>query len=216
MKTIAEVRVPASEAAFEVTFDALPGFQFEMAPVVDSGEGSVAPTVWVGGASREEIEGAFADDPTVEGVELVSAEDDRWLYHVEWASRMNVLTDVLLVGGGTLLDAFGRDGDWWLRLLYADPGALGETFETCRERGVEFEVERLVKIAADADGDGDADDASAETMSAVEGAADAEVTVAVDFDDAADALAGGADALSGDRTDATRSALRSHVRGTPE
>ena len=211
MKTIAEVRVPASEAALEATFDALPGFQFEVKPVVDSREKSATPPVWVGGASREEIEDAFADDPTVEGFELVSAEDDRWLYYVEWASHMNILTDILLTGGGTLLDAFGRDGAWWLRLLYDDPDSLGETLDNCRRRGVTFEIESLVKLTDAANGD-----ASAAAESGVDGADDADVTVTADLDDAASVLSRGADALSGDRTEATRSALRSHVGGRSE
>ena len=208
METIAEVRVPASEAAFESTFDALPEFRFEVEPVVESREGSATPPVWVGGASREEIEDAFADDSTVEGVELVSAEDDRWLYHVDWASHMNILTDIFLVGGGTLLDAFGRDGNWWLRLLYADVESLGETLDNCRERGVAFEIVRLVKIADGGE--------SAAAEPAVDGVAGAEVTVTADLDDAASALARESDSLSGDRTEAARSALRSHVGGTPE
>lgn len=212
MKTIAEVRVPASEAALEATFDAVPGFQFEVEPVVDPGVGAVTPPVWVGGASREEIESAFADDPTVEGAELVSAEDDRWLYRIEWAAHMGILTDILLAGGGTLLDAFGRDGDWWLRILYADGGSLSGTLDHCRERDVDVEIERLVKIAADEEAVDDAGGAAV----AVAGATDADVTVTADLDDAANALADGADALSGDRANATRSALRSHVGGKSE
>lgn len=215
MKTIAEVRVPASEAAFEATFDAVPGFQFEVEPVVDPGEGAVTPPVWVGGAPREDIESAFADDPTVEEAELMSAADDRWLYRMEWAAHVGILTDILLAGGGTLLDAFGRDGDWWLRILYADGESLSETLDHCRERDVDVEVERLVKIAADEEAVDDAGAADGEAAG-VPGAADADVTVTADLDDAANTLADRADALTGDHADATRSALRSHVGGRSE
>lgn len=217
MQLIAEIRVPASEAAFEATFDALDDFRFEVEPVVESGENPVTPHVWVRGAPREEIAATLADDPTVEGVELLSDADDRWLYRIEWASQMEILTGLLLVCGGTLLDAFGRDGDWWLRLLYPDAEALDEALESCRERDVEFDVERLVGLADDADDADDTDEsATADAEPPVDAAPDADVTVTTDLDDAVSALARTSDTLWDDRTEATRSALRSRVGGTRE
>ena len=208
---IAEVRIPASEAAFGSTFDALPAFQFEVEPVVESDERAVTPPVWVGGAPREEIEAAFADDPTVEAAEPVSAEDDQWLYRIEWASRVNVLTDILLVGGGTLLDAFGVDGEWWFRLLHADAESLRETLDNCRARDVTFEVERVIELAVDG---ADADTGAGATV--VDGADGADVAVVADLDDATRALTRKSDRLLDDRTEATGSHLDTHVDGRSE
>ena len=210
MYVIAEVRIPASEAALESTFDALPEFRFEVEPVVETHEGAATPPVWVEGASREEIQSAFADDPTVEAVELVSDEGDRWLYWVEWASHVNILTDVLLAGGGTLLDALGVDGDWRFHLLHEDAESLRETLDNCRARDVTVDVERVVELAADG---ADGADAGA---AAVDETDDVDIAVAADFGDATRALSRGEDRLSGDRSETTRSRLEVNVDGRSE
>ena len=206
-----ERRIPASEVAFESTFDALPEFRFEVEPVVESDEEAVTPPVWVGGAPREAMESAFADDPTVEAAELVSAANGRWLYRIEWASHMSILIDILLVGGGTLLDAFGVNGDWRFRLLHADAQSLRETLDNCRARDVTFDVEQVIELAVDG---ADAETGAGETL--VDGADGADVAVASDLDDATRVLTRESDRLSGDRTESTRSILESHVDGRSE
>lgn len=201
MKAIAEVRVPAAETGFDATFEAVPEFRFEMKQVVESEKGSVTPPVWVGGASQEEIEAGFESDPTVEAFTLVSSEDHRWLYRIEWSSQMSIVTDIFLMNGGVLLDAFGRGGEWWFRLLYTDAETLAETLDHCRERDVTFHVERLVELA---------DDDAGESHPAVADAS-ADVVRATNADEVADALEFDAGPFAEGRRESPHAALEQYV-----
>lgn len=210
MKAIAEVRVPAAEAGFEATFEALPAFHFEMKQVVESERGSVTPPVWVGGASREDVEAAFESDPTVESFTLVSSEDDRWLYRVEWASQMSILTDIFLMNGGTLLDAFGYDGEWWFRLLYTDAETFAETLTDCRKRDVTVDVDRVVELADETDADGGDAGGAVDSHPAIADAS-ADVVRVTDSDGVADALELDAGPFAEGRWESPHATLELHI-----
>jgi hypothetical protein len=54
------------------------------------------PYVWVSGADRDEIENALRADPTVEDIELISEQDHRWLYQMNWVRQIRSLIRMLI------------------------------------------------------------------------------------------------------------------------
>ena len=101
------------------------------------------PYVWVSGADRDEIENALRADPTVEDIELISEQDHRWLYQMNWVRQICSLIRMLIEEDSTVLTAFGKGDRWDLRLLFPDREAVSRTYDFCRDVGLKINLQRI-------------------------------------------------------------------------
>jgi hypothetical protein len=143
MATIVRAAIPASEFALSRTIDAVPELEFEIERVVDTGEESVMPLLWVRGADQKRVTDAFEDDPSVETIELLATFDDEWLYRMEWIDHVELLLRMITTHDATILDAYGRRDRWKLRVMYPDRDELSAINDFCNSHGLSFSVESV-------------------------------------------------------------------------
>ena len=143
MPTVVTGTVPATDFALAHTFEALPELRFEVERTITSGSETLMPLLRVWGPSRERVERALTEDPTVEDAELITGAGDEWLFQITWASRVTLLVEMLTPAEATILDAGGRDGQWHFRVLYPDRELLSETHAFCEDHGLSFEVSTI-------------------------------------------------------------------------
>ena len=140
MATIVTGTIPSRELALDYTLERLPELEVECERIVQSGEKSIMPLVWVRYDDREAFEATLAEDPTVDGVELLSEFDEEFLYRMEWTDHVRLLLHMLTNSEATILDAYGRDEGWHLRVLYPDRDHLSRTHEFAEEHGLTFDI----------------------------------------------------------------------------
>ncbi|MDL5362965.1 bacterio-opsin activator domain-containing protein [Halalkalicoccus sp. NIPERK01] len=145
MGTIAELTIPAAEFALRDTLADVPSVEFEIERVAAHGEGRLIPFVWVRTAEFETFEEALAEDPTVDGVECLSELDAERLYRMDWVDSIHPV-GAILEADSTILSATGTDGQWRLRILFPDRGALSETYDRCRRAGIDFDVSSIYDL----------------------------------------------------------------------
>jgi predicted DNA binding protein len=132
--------VPAEEFALYETLSSSPDVEFEVERIVETGEEAAMPLVWVRGADREAVSDAFESDPSVQGIELLSAFDDEQLYRMDWVADVDLVLQMLTNCEATITDAYGTDGRWHLRVLYPDRESLSKTTEFRDEEGLTFDI----------------------------------------------------------------------------
>jgi predicted DNA binding protein len=132
--------VPAEEFALYETLSSSPDVEFEVERIVETGEEAAMPLVWVRGADREAVSDAFESDPSVQGIELLSAFDDEQLYRMDWVADVDLVLQMLTNSEATITDAYGTDGRWHLRVLYPDRESLSKTTEFRDEEGLTFDI----------------------------------------------------------------------------
>lgn len=135
--------VPAEEFALRDAVESVPDMEFEIERVVDTGEGTVMPLLWVRGVDRHRADEAFAADATVAETELVGDFDEELLYRMEWSDRVDLLLRMVTNHRATVLDAFGTRARWQLRVMYPDREGLSATHEFCHDHGLSFDVESV-------------------------------------------------------------------------
>jgi len=140
MPTIVRGTVPAAEFALHHTLSTVPGLRVECEQVVQSGEKSVMPLVWLQGADPETVEDALAGDPTVESVSCLSTFGDEQLCRIEWTDRVRYLLEMVTNGKATVLDIHGRDDRWYLRVLYPTREHFSRTHTFATEHGLPLDV----------------------------------------------------------------------------
>ena len=135
--------IPAQEFALYETLNSLPGVELEVERVVESGDEAAMPLMWVRNADSEAITTAFENDPSIRDLTLLSSFDNEHLYRMEWISEVDVILQMLTNSHATIMDAYGTDGRWYLRVLYPDRDALTKTTEFVDEGGFTFEVNAI-------------------------------------------------------------------------
>jgi len=100
MATIVRGTVPAGEFALSRTLDTVPNLEFEIERVVESGEETVMPLLWVRGADEQRVAEALAADPSIDEMELLAAFDTEWLYRMEWIDQVDLLLRMVDRPGG--------------------------------------------------------------------------------------------------------------------
>lgn len=141
--------IPPDEFVLRETLNAVPDAEFTCERVAEGGPGSVLPLVWVRGASRAELDAAFADDPSVERASLLTEAEDRWLYQIQWDGSANILIRTVANSGGTLLDLSGEDRGWSLHLLYPSRSDFSDAMAFYEAHDVPFEIESIHELDAD-------------------------------------------------------------------
>ena len=138
--------IPAEEFALYEALRSLPGVEFEVERIVQSGDEAAMPLMWIRNATVEAVEEAFEGDPSVEELELLSAFDDEQLYRMQWVSEVEVVLQMLTNSQATITDAYGTDGRWYLRVLYPDRESLSETVQFADDNGLTFDVKAIRRL----------------------------------------------------------------------
>lgn len=143
MATIVRGTVPAEEFALARTLSVLPDAEVECERLIRSGDGAVMPLLWIRHVDRETLEEAFEADPTVSDVTCLSEFDDELLYRMNWVDHVDLLVQLLTKAEATILDAYGRQDRWQLRVLYPDRDHFTRTHEFAEAHGLTFDVESI-------------------------------------------------------------------------
>lgn len=132
--------IPAEEFALYEALSSLPEVEFEVERIVQSGDEATMPLMWIRNADHEAVESAFEPDPSVRELSLLSTFEDEQLYRMEWVSEVQVVLQMLTNSEATIMDAYGVDGTWHLRVLYPDRESLSKTTGFVDDEGLTFEV----------------------------------------------------------------------------
>ncbi|WP_255171618.1 hypothetical protein [Natrononativus amylolyticus] len=85
----------------------------------------------------------MSSDPTVENLEKVSSFGEEDLYRVDWETRIEIVVQLLLEEDASVLNAYGCDDHWHLRILFPDRESLATTYEFCEEYDLTIDVRRI-------------------------------------------------------------------------
>jgi predicted DNA binding protein len=143
MSTISEVSVAAETFTLGETIETVPEATFDVERVVAHDADRVMPFVWASAPDREELEDAFAADPSVDNVERLSDLDGEWLYRMEWVAHVQFVVHALMEEQATVLDAGSENGRWQLRLLFPDRESLSRTYEFCQEHDIDIDIDAI-------------------------------------------------------------------------
>lgn len=144
MSTIAELRLPAPETTLATAFDHVPDATFEL----ESSVSKTNPCLWVADVERDRIEAAFDADPSIEGYDALVESQSRILYDLEFVDGdgIGTLCDPLLVDGGSLLEAWGTEGWWQVRVRFPDRDALTNAYERLLECDISADLRRVTDV----------------------------------------------------------------------
>jgi hypothetical protein len=146
VSTIVTGTVPADDLALSSSLQALSGLVVEVEQIVTTGQEAVMPLLWVRGATREDVERTFEEDPTVSEVVLVSDFDDELLYRMEWTGQVDLILEMLTNSEATILNAVSYGDEWKLRVLYPDRIHFSSTHEFCDTHGIDFEIHSIREL----------------------------------------------------------------------
>ncbi|MBX0296766.1 helix-turn-helix domain-containing protein [Haloarcula nitratireducens] len=152
MATLINATIPACELALSEAFTSLPNLEIEAEQLIKGGENTVMPLLWVRGVEPDDFEAACESDPTVDELELLTAFDDELLYRMQWFDQVSLLFQMLTNAKACLLDAFGKNGTWSLRLMYPSREHLSETKMFCSEHELSFSIEAIQELEGEPSG----------------------------------------------------------------
>jgi predicted DNA binding protein len=105
--------------------------------------GQMVPLFWLYETDAEVFVDAVRDHEGVKGLTEFDATGDRILYAMAWDSATDELLSAITENNGYLLKGAGSGTQWSFQIRFPDHETLSSFDETCRERGIEFEVERV-------------------------------------------------------------------------
>ena len=132
--------IPADEFALWETLQSNPDTRLESERIVQSGEDALMPLIWVRNVDFEAFENSLDDDPSIREYTLLSEFEDEVLYRMIWISEVDLALQMLANSNATIMDAYGYDGRWHLRILYPNQDSLSKTTEYIEEHELTFEV----------------------------------------------------------------------------
>ncbi|GAA0202123.1 helix-turn-helix domain-containing protein [Haladaptatus pallidirubidus] len=146
--TVVEVEIPPDEFALSQSLAALEDLSFEIERVVAHDDDEVMPFVWISSekSSREDIETALAEDPSVKDIELLANLEDEWLYQMGWVDQIGALIQILVKEDGTILAAMGNHSCWNLRIVFPEREALSRTYDYCENHGLTLDVLNIYRL----------------------------------------------------------------------
>ncbi|POG53768.1 helix-turn-helix domain-containing protein [Haloferax marisrubri] len=149
MVTIVRGSVPSEEFALSHTLAALPDVEVECERVIESGEQTVMPLLWIRHADRSAIDDALREDPSVDEVSCLSVFDDEFLYRMAWVDHVRLLLQMLTNSHATILDAYGHGDKWQFRALYPTRGDFSRTHDFAENHGLSLEIESIREMDAE-------------------------------------------------------------------
>lgn len=142
MSVLTEFTVPAEEFMLETALGVAENVRVEIERVV-ADEDTVTPYFWVSGEDVSELEGALADDPTVESTTLLEEHEGKRFYRSSWRDANQGVMYAVSDAEATILSANAVDDEWRIRMLFPDEDELSEFHDYCVTYGLSFELTRL-------------------------------------------------------------------------
>lgn len=99
--------------------------------------------LWVRYADRADVDTALDEDDSVDSVTCLSEFDDECLYRMEWVDHVHLLLQMVTNSAATILDAYGRNDRWKLRVLYPNRDKFSKTHDFAEAHGLSFDVESI-------------------------------------------------------------------------
>lgn len=147
MSTIAEIRFPAEEFALAETLATVPDVEFETVRVVAHETDRVLPLVWAQtDETFESLEGALADDPSVENLSRLATLPEERLYRMDWVADIKTIIHILLERDGIVLSASGWSESWHLRILFPDRDSLSGARDFAADNGLTFDLRKVTDL----------------------------------------------------------------------
>lgn len=143
MSVVAELFVSADDFVLADGLRAAPEMVLECELLVPIRNREV-PYVWAEGGDHAAFVDAAKDDPTVERIEQTAELQDGALYRICWSD--NDLFRAIDGGDATILQAKGAADQWFLKVRSDSRASLRRFQDHCHERGIDFELERLVRL----------------------------------------------------------------------
>lgn len=143
MAAIIEFALPADEFALKHTLTTLPGVEIEIERVVADASEQITPYMWVRADDFDAFEGAVRDDPTVEGMTLLSQTDDEYSYQMTWTGSIDFAVQLLTEHQGTITHAETMDTRWHLRVVFPDRETLSQAYDYIHDAGFQIDVEAI-------------------------------------------------------------------------
>ncbi|WP_440006187.1 helix-turn-helix domain-containing protein [Halomicrococcus sp. SG-WS-1] len=132
--TKAEMQVSAEEFALGETVRELPELSVEIERVVAHGGEWAMPFAWMFGHEQDAVAATLADDPSVDGFDLVATVGDEQFYRVEWSEEVESFVENA-TAEGIVLDVWATEQQWNFRVLFPDRESLSRTYDQCRDAG---------------------------------------------------------------------------------
>ena len=142
MATEATFTVPADEFPLGSVFERLPDATVELERIIPARD-VVVPYFWVRGASVDDVEGAFADHPGVEDIELVDSVGDEYLLRVEWTLDYDGVLSTLTETKIPLVKAVGTNRQWTFDVRGDDRSDIATFQQRCRELDIPITLTKL-------------------------------------------------------------------------
>lgn len=141
-----DATLAADQFALDETLKAVPGAEFEAIRTVEHRSQAVLPFLRGTARDQDVLEQALAGDETVEAVHRLAANDDSWLYWMQWSGRVESAVRTLVDDRASLLEATAADGRWDLTILFPNHDDISATYDACAEEGVEFTIRRSKEL----------------------------------------------------------------------
>lgn len=143
MTSIADIEISADGTGTGELFDAIPSLTCEMERVIaSSGHG-----LWLSGPSQEAIEDALTEASGIESYTLISDDDGRWLYDIEFNNATTDVFELILEEQGTVLSASASSGTWLLSIRFADRESVSSLYDRLDEAEITPTIVRLFDLA---------------------------------------------------------------------
>ncbi|APX95896.1 helix-turn-helix domain-containing protein [Natronorubrum daqingense] len=143
MTSIADIEISADGTGTGELFDAIPSLTCEMERVIaSSGHG-----LWLSGPSQEAIEDALTEASGIEAYTLISDDDGRWLYDIQFNNATTDVFELILEEQGTVLSASASSGTWLLSIRFADRESVSSLYDRLDEAEITPTIVRLFDLA---------------------------------------------------------------------
>lgn len=143
MSIVGEFTIPAESFALEHALSTVPEMTLEADRLASHGPNQVFPFIWATGGDFESFQQALEDDPTTTAVSVADEMEDEVLYRLEWSQDFLDLVQEMVDHHAAMLETKAADGQWRLRLRFAEEGMVSEFQAYFRDHGHRFEVHEL-------------------------------------------------------------------------
>ncbi|AXR81777.1 helix-turn-helix domain-containing protein [Natrarchaeobaculum sulfurireducens] len=143
MTSIADIEIPADGTGLGELFETVPSLSCEMERVIaSSGHG-----LWLSGAPQDDVEDALDEASAIGRYSLISSDDDRWLYDLEFDPDTVDVFEVVLEEGGTVLSASASNGNWLISIRVVDRESVSSLYDRLVADDVSPTIVRLYDVA---------------------------------------------------------------------
>lgn len=144
MSAVGEFTISTESFALGHALSTVPDIILEADRLATHAPDEVFPFFWATGDDLELFQQALEDDPTTTAVSVAEKTDKEVLYRLEWRQDVLDLIQQMIDHHAAISEAKAQDGQWHLRLRFADEGMVSDFQSYFQEHGHHFEVHNLV------------------------------------------------------------------------